>query len=62
MNVSKLIFLISMLLLCNGCVLTKALTVPMRLTGAVISVIPIAGDTAHNVIDGGAETVDKLPF
>ena len=28
----------------SGCVLTKVVTIPMRVTGAVISVIPVVGD------------------
>jgi len=46
----------------SGCVLTKIVTVPMRLAGAVVSIIPVAGDTAHDTIDEAAETVDDLPF
>lgn len=48
--------------LLNGCVLTKIITVPMRVTGAVISIIPVAGNPAHDAIDDAAETVDKLPI
>lgn len=46
----------------SGCVLTKIVTVPMRVAGAVVSIIPIAGDTAHEVIDEAAEIVDELPL
>ena len=55
-----IIFLAPILL--SGCFLTKAISVPMRVGGAVISIIPVAGDTAHNVIDEAADTVDKAPF
>jgi uncharacterized protein DUF6726 len=48
--------------LLTGCVLTKLVTVPMRLVGAVVSIVPVAGDAAHEVIDEGAETVDKIPI
>ena len=34
----------------------------MRVVGAVISVIPVAGNTGHDVIDGAADAVDELPF
>lgn len=55
--------LFCLLALCmSGCVLTKLVTVPMRLAGAVVSIIPVAGNTAHEVIDEGAEAVDELPF
>jgi len=46
----------------TGCILTKAVTVPMRLGGAVISIIPVAGNTADEAIDKTADTIDKLPF
>ena len=46
----------------SGCLLTKIVTVPMRLVGAVVSIVPVAGNTAHEVIDEAAETVDELPF
>ncbi len=46
----------------SGCVLTKLVTVPMRVVGAVVSIVPVAGNTAHDGIDKAAETVDDLPF
>jgi hypothetical protein len=33
----------------------------MRLVGAVVSIIPVAGDVVHEAIDEAAEEVDKLP-
>lgn len=46
----------------SGCVLTKAVTVPMRVGGAVISIIPIAGNTVHDAIDESAELIDEMPL
>ncbi len=46
----------------SGCVLTKLVTVPMRVVGAVVSIVPVAGNTAHDAIDKAAETVDDLPI
>ena len=46
----------------SGCLLTKIITVPMRAVGAVVSIIPVAGNTAHDAIDEAAEIVDELPF
>jgi len=48
--------------LLSGCVLTKIVTVPMRLGAAVISIVPVAGNSAHDAIDEAAETVDELPL
>ena len=46
----------------TGCFVTKLVTVPMRVTGAVISVIPVAGNTAHDAIDEAADVVDEIPI
>ena len=55
-------FIIAIPLLVNGCVLTKVVTVPMRVGGAVVSIVPGVGDTMHEVVDKAAEEVDNLPF
>lgn len=49
-------------LLGSGCVLTKLATVPMRAVGAVVSLVPVVGNTAHDAIDSAAETVDEIPI
>ena len=49
-------------LILNGCVLTKLITVPMRVGGAVISVVPVVGDMAHDAIDEAAEQIDDAPL
>ncbi len=46
----------------SSCVLTKIVTVPMRVGGAVISIIPVAGNTAHDAIDEAADIVDNVPL
>lgn len=46
----------------SGCFLTKVVTVPMRVVGAVVSIIPVAGNTANDVIQGAANTVDDIPL
>ena len=51
-----------LLLFLNGCLLTKLVTVPMRIGGAVISIIPGVGNTAHDAIDETAEQIDKVPL
>ncbi len=62
MKLIKLMIILILSTLLSGCVLTKIITVPMRVGGAVISVIPVAGNTAHDAIDKAAETVDDLPI
>ncbi|MCC2639314.1 MAG: hypothetical protein K0Q68_3033 [Moraxellaceae bacterium] len=46
----------------SGCFLTKIVTVPMRVVGAVVSIVPVAGNTANDVIQGAANTVDDIPL
>jgi len=48
--------------LLSGCILTKIVTVPMRLGAAVISIVPVAGNSAHEAIDEAAEAVDEIPL
>ncbi len=62
MSSFKLFVLLIALLLLNGCILTKVVTVPMRLGGAVISIIPAVGNSAHDAIDEAAEIVDDVPL
>jgi len=46
----------------SGCLLTKVVTVPMRVGGAVASVVPVVGNPAHAAIDTAADAMDSLPF
>lgn len=46
----------------QGCVLTKIASVPMRLGGAVVSIVPGVGNSAHDAIDKAAEGVDDIPI
>ena len=63
MNLRTSIFILIMIVFFqNGCFLTKIITVPMRVSGAVVSIVPGIGETIHDSIDKTAETVDDLPF
>lgn len=46
----------------GGCVLTKVVTVPMRVVGAIASVVPVVGEEVDDAIDTAADTVDKVPL
>lgn len=46
----------------SGCVLTKIVTVPMRVGGSVVSIVPGVGNTAHDAIDKAAEKIDDIPI
>ncbi len=46
----------------SGCVLTKVVTVPMRVTGSIISVIPVVGDGIDEVLGQSADVIDAIPI
>ena len=62
MKVVKLFVILIMLTMLSGCILTKIVSVPMRVVGAVVSIVPVAGNTAHDAIDKAAEIVDDVPI
>ena len=62
MKLGKLFVVLGVMISLSGCVLTKVVTVPMRVGGAVISIIPVVGNTAHDAIDEAADTVDIIPL
>lgn len=55
------LILVSVLIL-SGCVLTKVVTVPMRVGGAVISVVPVVGEEIDAAIDETADVIDAIPI
>ena len=62
MKFFSILLLVIFLPLLSGCFLTKIVTVPMRVGGAVISVLPVVGNTAHDAIDEAAKVVDEVPL
>lgn len=62
MNWIKLFVVLLLASQLSGCFLTKVVSVPMRAVGAVISIVPVAGNTAHDAIDGAADVVDDIPI
>lgn len=34
----------------------------MRVSGAIISIVPVAGNTADGAIDKAADTIDEIPI
>ena len=58
----RLISLTVLIVFLNGCVFTKVVTVPLRVTGAVVSVIPVVGDGVNNVLDTSADVIDAIPI
>ena len=58
----RLISLTVLIVFLSGCVFTKVVTVPMRVTGAVVSVIPVVCDGVNNVLDTSADVIDAIPI
>jgi len=58
----KLLVFVLISLYLSGCVLTKVVTVPMRVTGAVISVIPVVGDPIDEILGYSADVIDRIPI
>ena len=58
----KLLIIVIVALFISGCVLTKVLTVPMRVTAAVISVVPPIANTVEDVILTSADAIDAIPI
>ena len=61
MRLSIIMVLFSTLLL-SSCVLTKVVTVPMRIGGAVISIVPVVGEGIDEAIDEAADVIDAGPI
>ena len=61
-RIAMMTVLLGTISLCSGCFFTKVVTVPMRVVGAVVSIVPVAGNTADTAIDKAADVVDELPF
>jgi len=58
----KIIALLLLSIYLSGCVLTKVVTVPIRVTGSVISVIPVVGDPVDAFLDNAADIIDTIPI
>lgn len=58
----KLVIIVIVALYISGCVFTKLVTVPLRVSGSLISVIPIVGNQIDEVIGQSADLIDDLPF
>ena len=58
----KLFIVLVVALFTSGCVFTKVVTAPLRVSGAIISAIPIVGNQIDDVIGQSADLIDELPY
>jgi len=62
MKATQLVMITLLVAGLSGCFLTKIVTVPMRVVGAVASVVPIVGDAVDESIEAVADAVDDIPL
>lgn len=62
MKLLKLLIVLFFVIQLSGCFFTKVVTVPLRVGGAVVSVVPGVGNAADSVIDTAADGIDLAPF
>ena len=58
----KLFIIVIAALFISGCVLTKLVTVPLRVSGAIASGVPFIGNQIDEVVDKSADLIDELPY
>ena len=58
----KKLIIVIVALYISGCVFTKLVTVPLRVSGSLISVVPIVGNQIDEVIGQSADLIDDLPY
>ena len=58
----KKLIIVIVALYISGCVFTKLVTVPLRVSGSLISVVPIVGNQIDDVINAQADVIDELPY
>ena len=58
----KLSIIVFVALFVSGCVLTKVVTVPLRVSGAIVSAVPLIGNEIDEAIDKSADAIDLLPY
>ena len=58
----KLVLAVLLCVSLSGCFLTKVVTVPMRVVGAVASIVPVVGNSVDESIEAVADAVDDIPL
>jgi hypothetical protein len=51
-----------MIFFLQSCFLTKVITTPVRVVGAVSSAIPVVGETIDDSLEVGVDAIDVLPI
>lgn len=62
MRIFILIFAVMLMLLQAGCLVTKVVTIPMRVAGEVVGFVPVIGGVVEGAVDTTAGAVDLAPL
>lgn len=62
LGIIKAGFGVLVILTLQGCLFTKVVTVPLRVGGAILSVVPVIGEVVDETLDTAADTIDLIPL
>lgn len=62
MRIVVFFFTLMLLLILTGCLATKVVTVPMRVVGEVVGLVPVVGGVVEGAVDTTAFVVDLAPL
>ena len=62
MRIVIFLFTLMLLSLLMGCMATKVVTIPMRVVGEVVGLVPVVGGVVEVAVDTTAFAVDLVPL
>lgn len=62
MRIVMFLFTLMLLSLLTGCMATKIVTVPMRVAGEMVGLVPVVGGVVEGAVDTTAFAVDLVPL
>lgn len=62
MRIFIFIFAAMLMFLQTGCLVTKVVTIPMRVAGEVVGFVPVIGGVVEGAVDTTAGAVDLVPL
>ena len=62
MRIIMFFFTLMLLFLLTGCMATKVVTIPMRVVGEVVGLVPVVGGVVEGAVDTTAFAVDLVPL
>jgi hypothetical protein len=62
MRLAKIVVCLVLPLPLSGCLMTKVVTIPMKVAGEVIGFVPVAGGVLEGAVDTAAAAIDMVPL